>query len=92
MSYSIKVKVKITNPSWDKVLITFTRNVIIPLARLIGLAVHQFRKIKVSLNKSIDSLTKLILVAIAIPLGLGALAVLFWIPVVLFSVAMGWIK
>lgn len=92
MTYTVRLKVKVTNPSWNKVFIDFLRNYIVPLVPFFILLAKGFRVAKECVHEALEFIAGIILLIIVIPVGLIILAVLFGIPVVLFCAFMGWIK
>lgn len=92
MRYTIRIKVRIINPSWNSFFTKLLRSFLLPPLLLFLLIIRSFGINKLAMNKSLDFVNKVMLVIIAIPLGLCVLAVLFGIPVVLFFAGMGWIQ
>ena len=85
MDYIVSFRVKIDNPPWKKVFLDFLIRYIVPLVPLFRLMARDYRTIHKSVVAGMVYL-------IAILIGILVMASMFSIPVILFCVAMGWIK
>ena len=92
MSHTVRLRIQISNPSWEKVYIDFLIKYIVPLVPFFRSVVNVYRSVRVAVGEALKFIAGVILLILAIPFGLIVLAVLFGIPVVLFCASMGWIK